>query len=199
MEEPSQKKPFFQQKVLWPLVTGYSILYLGLTIADFALRHKFTMPPGMMIIYIALVTAYAGNKEIQRWVGKSLPAKWGSLFVYAWFIFFAVAYTIKAIFPQYEIPSDLPKVCLQVLGIFFGSKASSKIYSMRQEAKDFKTKLKGREEKVLVLISEKGKTTRKDVAQFLEVSTSTAGRILQQMEDEGKIKQQGSGRGAYYI
>ena len=43
------------------------------------------------------------------------------MFIYIWFIFFAVAFTIQAINPTFKLPDDLSKVCLQILGIFFGS------------------------------------------------------------------------------
>ena len=199
MEEPKQKKPFHEQRVLWPLVTGYSLIYLGLMILDFVLRDKFTMPPGMMVIYIALLTAYAGDKEIRRWFGSSLPAKWGSVFVYAWFIFFAGAYITQTINSTFELPADLSKVCLQVLGIFFGSKVSSKIYIMKQDAKDFNVEFIGREDRVMSLLEEVGEIQTKTIAKFLNVSARTASRILQQMEEGGKIVQKGSGRGTYYV
>src|SRR3989338_4551246 len=86
-EKITETKPFHEQQVLWPLTTGYTLLYLGLMVADFALRDRFTMPVGMMIVYVALVTAYAGDKEIRRWTGKALPSRWGSVFVYLWFVF----------------------------------------------------------------------------------------------------------------
>lgn len=199
VEAIKEKNPFAEQKVLWPLTTGYTILYLGLMIADFALRDKFNMPLGMMVVYIALVTAYAGEKEIRRWTGKSLPGKWGSLFVYAWFIFFAVAFTLKTFVSSFELPEDLTKVCLQVLGIFFGSKLSGKIYSMKQEAKDFESEFMGRSQKVLALIAQQGEIATQDVSKFLGVSKATARRVLDNLEQEGKITQQGEGRGVHYV
>ncbi len=194
----TEVKPFHEQQVLWPLTTGYTLLYLALMIIDFALRDDFTMPPGMLIIYIALVTAYAGDKEVRRWMGKELPSRWGSVFIYLWFIFFAVAFTIQAFNSTFVLPEDLSKICLQVLGIFFGSKVSSKIYSMRQETKDFQTELGGRADRVLALIQEKGRVTTGDAAKLLALSKPTARRIMDQLQKEGKVKQEGVGRGIYY-
>lgn len=195
----TEVKPFHEQQVLWPLTTGYTLLYLVLMIADFAFRDSFAMPPGMMVIYVALVTAYAGDKEVRRWMGKELPSKWGSVFIHLWFIFFAVAFTIEAINPTFKLPEDLSKICLQVLGIFFGSKVSSKIYSMKQEAKDFQTELGGRQEQVLALIQEKGRVTTGDAAKLLSLSKPTARRLMDQLQKEGKVKQEGVGRGIYYV
>lgn len=68
-DKVTETKPFHEQQILWPLTTGYTILYLGIMVADFALRDAFTMPAGMMIVYVALVTAYAGDKKINfLWV-----------------------------------------------------------------------------------------------------------------------------------
>jgi uncharacterized membrane protein len=198
-EPIAEVKPFHEQQVLWPLTTGYTILYLGLMIADFVMRETFELPLGMMIVYIALLTAYAGDKEVHRWIGKELPSRWGSVFIYLWFIFFAVAFTVQAINPTFKLPDDLSKICLQVLGIFFGSKISGKLYSMKQEAKDFETELGGREAKVLALITEKGRVATGDAAKFLNLSKATARRILDKLEKDGKIKQEGVGRGICYV
>ena len=195
----TEVKPFHEQQILWPLTTGYTVLYLLMMVADFAWREAFTMPPGMMVIYVALVTAYAGDKEVRRWTGKALPSKWGSVFIYIWFVFFAVAYTIQAINSTFKVPEDLSKICLQVLGIFFGSKISGKLYSMKQEGKDFETEIGGREDKVLALVTEKERVTTGDAAKFLGLSTATARRILDGLEKQGKLKQEGAGRGVGYV
>ena len=194
----NETKPFHEQHVLWPLTTGYTILYLGLMVADFALRDAFSMPAGMMIVYVALVTAYAGDKEVRRWMGKSLPSRWGSVFIYLWFVFFAVAFAMQTFDPTFVPPEDLSKICLQVLGIFFGSKISGKIYSMRQEGKNFETEIGGREERILTLVTEKGRVTTGDAATLLGLSHPTARKIMDHLEQTGKIKQQGVGRGIYY-
>ncbi|MBI2338762.1 MAG: hypothetical protein HYU99_00100, partial [Deltaproteobacteria bacterium] len=51
------KKKFNEMSVLSPLLTLYTLIYLGLMIYDFAAREKFDMPTGMMAVYIALVGA----------------------------------------------------------------------------------------------------------------------------------------------
>ena len=198
-EKITETKPFHEQQVLWPLTTGYTLLYFAMMVADFALRDAFTMPPGMMIVYVALVTAYAGDKEVRRWTGSALPSRWGSVFIYIWFVFFAVAFTIQAINPTFKLPHDLSKVCLQVLGIFFGSKISGKLYSMKQEGKDFETEIGGREDKILAFVAEKEKVTTGDVAKLLGLSHSTTRAIMDRLEKDGKLKQEGVGRGVYYV
>ncbi len=84
------------------------------------MKGAFKMPTGMMGLYVALVGAYSADKEIRRWIGREEPSKWGSIFVYAWFVFFLVAYIMSSFVPTYSLPEDLSLVALQVLGIFYG-------------------------------------------------------------------------------
>ncbi len=199
--EPKQREPFHEQHILWPLTTGYTVLYLGLMVADFAMREKFTMPAGLMVIYLALLAAYAGDKEVSRWMGRDLPSRWGSIFIYAWFIFFGAAYLVKTFFPSFELPADLSKVCLQVLAIFFGSKVSGRIYSMRAGKQEGNAlEFAGSEDKVMAIFDQTDKVHNSDVCRLLKVSSSTARRVLQGMETKGKITQLGtSGRGTCYV
>ena len=191
------KKKFNEMSVLAPLLTIYTLVYLGLMIYDFAMKAKFELPTGMMVIYIALVGAYAADKEIRRWMGQSEPPRAGSVFVYLWLLFFLVAFVVRSFKAEFTMPNDLSKISLQVLGIFFGSKASKKIYEMKT-GKSAEIALT-REETVTGLIKERGKVQRKDVMAALKVSDSTAGRLLAEMETKGLVKQVGEHKDAYYV
>ena len=46
------------------------------------------------------------------------------MFVYLWLLFSLAVYLIHSFRPAYLVPDNLGLVCIQVLGIFFGSKAS---------------------------------------------------------------------------
>ena len=190
------KKKFDEMSVLSPLLFLYTLVYLAMMIGDFAARDKFDMPSGMMAVYIALVGSYAADKEIRRWMGKELPPKMGSIFVYLWLLFFLVAFVIRSFFPTFTIPGDLTPVALQVLGVFFGSKASKKIYEIKTGKGE---EAKGREETVLQMIKDKGKATRKEIMDALKLSDSSVGRILAEMEAKKAIQQVGDHKGTYYI
>lgn len=189
------KKKFDEMSVLSPLLFLYTIVYLGMMVADFAARDKFDMPSGMMAVYIALVGAYAADKEIRRWMGKELPPKMGSIFVYLWLLFFLIAFVIRSFFPTFTIPGDLTPVALQVLGVFFGSKASKKIYEIKTGKGE---EARSREETVLQMIRDKGRVTRKEIMDALKLSDSSAGRILAEMEAKKVIQQVGDHKGTYY-
>lgn len=190
------KKSFTEMSILSPLLMVYTVVYLGLMVYDFAAREAFTLPGGMMVVYIALVTAYAADKEIRRWMGKEEPPRAGSFFVYLWLLFFLVAFVIQSFKPAFVLPADLGKVALQVLGIFFGSKASKKIYDIKT-GKGATTAT--REEAVMEMIRQNGRAVKKDVMAKLSISDSTALRLLDELEKKGLIRQEGQMKGSYYV
>lgn len=56
-----------------------------------------------------------------------------------------------------------------------------------------------RKDILLEYLKHRGKITNNEVEDLLDVSDATATRYLQQLEDEGKIKQVGSaGKGVFY-
>lgn len=149
------KAKFNEMSILSPLLMVYTFVYLGLMVYDFAAREAFNLPSGMIAVYIALVGAYAADKEIRRWLGKEEPARAGSFFVYLWLIFFLVAFVIRSFKPEFALPEDLGAVALQVLGIFFGSKASKKIYEVKSGRNP--EIVASREDTVLAIIRKNGK------------------------------------------
>lgn len=179
--------------VLFPILTVYTLVYLGLMIYDFVTKELFNMPAGMMVIYVALVGAYAADKEIRRWMGKEDESRKGVYFVYAWLVFYLVAFLIYSFKREFTIPPDLHAVALQVLGIFFGSKLSKKIHEQKMEQI-----YQSREEKVIDLLKEKGEIQRKELDVVLNVSDTTAYRILEQMEKKGLIVQVGQYKNTVY-
>ena len=93
------------------------------------------------------------------------------------------------------LPGDLTKTCLQVLAVLFGSKASKKIYSMKQVKKELAVT---GEDKILSLLGEKGALGNKEIAAALGISHATCWRMLDKLEAEGKVKKAGVGRGISY-
>lgn len=193
----SLKAKFNEISILSPLLMLYTVVYLGLMIYDFAMRGAFKMPTGMMVVYIALVTAYAADKEIRRWMGKEEPPRAGSFFVYLWLLFFLVAFVIRSFWPTFTQPADLSAVALQVLAIFFGSKASKKIYDTKTGKNT--AKVLSEQDQIMELVRTRGKISRAEVAAALAVSSTTAWRKLSDMEKKGLLKQVGEHKDAYYV
>jgi len=98
---------------------------------------------------------------------------------------------------EYILPADLSSVALQVLGIFFGSKASKKLYEAKS-AKNPEVVL-NREQTVLGIIKANGKATRKEVMDALKISHNAAWKLLNAMEAKGTIKQVGELKATHYV
>ena len=192
---PAKRPPFNEVSVLFPLLSIYTAGYLGLMIADFFLKHSLSLPDGPVPIYIALLGAYAADKEIRRWMGTPEPPRKGSIFVYLWILFALATFIIHSFRPEYVLPDNLITVCLQVLGIFFGSKASKYVCEKRFGGEVDP----GREQLVLDMTAAKGQVTRQMVSDELKISRSAAGRLLSGLEAKGKIVRKGEGKGCYYV
>ncbi len=191
------KKTFNEMSILSPALMAYTIVYFCLMVYDFAARAAFDLPTGIMGYYIALVGAYAADKEFRRWRGQEEPPRAGSFFVYLWAIFFLVAFVIRSFWPTFVIPEDLSKVALQVLGIFFGSKASKKIYEIKS-GKALAVAMT-RQGQVMEIVKANGKVTRREVAAAIKVSPTTAWRLLEAMEAGGVLKRIGEHKDAHYV
>ena len=192
-----KRPPFNEVSVLFPLLTFYTAGYLGLMVADFVLKQAFDLPDGILPVYIALLGAYAADKEIRRWIGAPEPARQGSIFVYLWLLFFLAAYVVYSFRPEYVMPSNLASVSLQVLAIFFGSKASKYVWESRGQAMEPGV-LKRRQDQVIELIRARGRIKNSDVAAQLGVSRATVQRLLSDMVASGMIRQVGDRKSAFY-
>ena len=129
---PTEPRPPFNEiSVLFPLLTLYTVAYLGLMAAEFLLRGVLMVPGGMMPVYVALVGAYAADKEIRRWAGAAEAPRKGSFFVYLWMLFFLAAFLLRIFRPEFIMPEELGAIVLQILGIFFGSYASKGVFANR--------------------------------------------------------------------
>lgn len=199
-QTPKDRPPFNEVSVLFPLLTFYTVVYLGLIAAEFVLRGAFLLPPGLMPVYIALTAAYAADKEIRRWAGTPEPPRKGSFFVYLWLLLYLIAFMLRSFRPEFALPEELGKVVLQVLGIFFGSRASKYIWEARWADDGLQTTDDGgRQAKILDMIKAQGQVTNREVADALHVSAASAKRILADLVDRGQIRLMGEKRGAFYV
>jgi hypothetical protein len=180
-------------------LTFYTVVYLGMMAVEFFLPKVLTVPAGMLPVYITLVGAYAADKEIRRWVGVAEPPRKGSFFVYLWSLFFLVAFMVRTFRPEHQLPAELGLLTIQVLGIFFGSRASKGIYEwrVRPEDKDPQV-ISQRQARLLELLKTQGQVSNRDVAQLFGISSATTRRLLTEMESKGLICRQGEGKGTYF-
>ena len=97
------------------------------------------------------------------------------------------------------MPGELGAVVLQVLGIFFGSRASKYIYNARLLPEADRKDRESQQAQVLDLIKSRGRATRREVAAQLAVSATTAYRLLYALEQQGLIRRVGDNKGTYYV
>ncbi|MDD3089522.1 MAG: winged helix-turn-helix transcriptional regulator, partial [Candidatus Omnitrophica bacterium] len=194
------RPPFNEISILFPLLTLYTVGYMGLMAAEFFLRGALKMPSGLMPIYIALLGAYAADKEIRRWTGSAEPQRKGSLFVYLWALLYLAAFTFRTFRPEFMLPAEFGPVVLQVVGIFFGSRASKYIYANRRVPDGRQTTDDGgRQTEILEMIKAAGKVTNRDVAGRFAISDTSANRLLADMTAKGLIQRMGERKATYYI
>lgn len=187
--------------VLFPLLTLYTLSYLGLMVYDFVAQEAFVTPGAMMAVYIALLGAYAADKEVRRWIGHEPRSRRGVWFVYAWMVFVLIAFIVQSMLPHYALPEDLVTVALQVLGVFFGTAASKRLYKKKQSTPDTPVPTTEAEQEVhvLAMLETHGELRRTDVEKALQVSKSAAYRILERLEARGLVAQIGESRGTRYV
>ena len=59
------RPPFNELSVLFPLLTFYTVVYLGMMAVEFFLPKVLTVPAGMLPVYITLVGAYAAGQAVE--------------------------------------------------------------------------------------------------------------------------------------
>jgi len=188
--------PFNEMSVLAPLLFIYTAGYMALMVSDFLLRAQLDTPPGLLPIYLALLGAYAADKEIRRWVGKPEPQRRGSVFVYLWCLLYLVFFVVYFFRRDFSIPPEMSGLSLRVLGVFFGSKASKYIHEGYFFPRMHMTQ--DQQAAVLNLFAMKDKISRQDAIAALNVSARTANRVLEALEEQGQIRREGAGPSTVY-
>lgn len=195
---PAERPPFNEVSVLFPLLTLYTVGYLGLMAAEFLLRGALILPAGLMPVYIALTGAYAADKEIRRWAGTPEPPRKGSIFVYVWLLVYLAAFLVHVFRPEFVLPDEIGKVVLQVLGIFFGSRASKYVWESRSQPED-PAVVSQRAAQIMNLVKNRGSLRNRDVAELFRISDASARRLLSAMVDQGLLRRMGTLRGTTYV
>jgi hypothetical protein len=199
-------------------------LVIALIHAGFIIWDIFTMIPGadklisfkypntifasamMNNLYLTLLSVYAGYKEFNRWTGKTKQLeqkirriKRGEMIVLFWVILTIIGITIMQIQLIPRLPKELFRTTLQVLGIFFGTYASKKLFdkSMGMVERDDLTN--ENRELILTHIELNGFITPKQCRELTGISRVQTYRIVHYMIKAGLIKSQGQTNNVKYI
>ena len=196
---PEPRPPFNEVSVLFPLLTLVTAAYLAMIVAEFLLPQAVRMPGMMMPVYISLLSAYAADKEIRRWVGVPEPPRKGSLFVHLWVLLFLALVIVNFFCTDYSLPQDLGKVVLQVLAVFFGSRTSKYIKERQSGAEMGPSEISAQRERILELIRTKGRVVRADVMELFGIGRTKATSLLEDMVRDGIIRRVGEKKGTHYL
>lgn len=191
------RPPFNEVSVLFPLLSLVTVAYLAMLVAEFFVAG-LRVPGVIMPVYIALLGAYAADKEIRRWAGTAEPSRKGSLFVYLWVLVFMGLVMLRFFRGEYPLPAELGKVVIQVLGIFFGSRASKYLHARRAAALN-PGELSNRQDRILEIAKAGEQVTRTEVMTALGIGKTVAFELLEEMVRAGLLQRVGEGRGTHYI
>lgn len=176
-------------RVLRPLVmlaTGISVFF---HLRQF-LSGAFILRYNPDLAYVTLLAAYAGHKEVRRWVQDPEViverARRGEVFVIFWWLFYYVTLVAANQIAAYQVPDGLLVLSIEVTTIFFGTLASRQFYQRRQGRP---TVILSLEDRILERLGQANEPVKSGEleAQF-GVSRSTLYRALRSLEARGQAE-----------
>jgi hypothetical protein len=192
--------------IFWDFITSIPLFAKLIGIAE----NKIFASGYMSTLYLALLGAYAGHKEIKRWTTTQPTLTYeenkfgrGELIVSGWIIFCAISISFWQMNIIPRLPNELFRTTLQVVGIIFGTYTSKGIYS-RVKGKRVKSitiedqEGKSAENMIMEYVKEHGKIDNKSCQKLLGINDDQAYYILSKLVREGKLLQDGKGRNACY-
>jgi hypothetical protein len=175
-------------RVLRPLVNLFTAVAFYFHLRQF-LSAVFVLRYDPNIAYIALLTAYAGHRELRRWVADpeiiSERARRGELFVVFWWAFYLVALTAANHVASYRVPDGLLSLCMQVTAVFFGTLTSQQFYKRKAVSPGAGNTIPLRERVLKTLGEAQAPMSTGDLAIALGASRSTVWRVVKELEDQG--------------
>jgi hypothetical protein len=177
-------------RVLYPLTVVYTLVLLGFQVYEFWKGGVYQPRVPFAQVYLALLTAYAAQREGAKWLGDSEAAtrlRRGELFVALWFATWLAMASLCNLSGRFVLPKELNVITLGVLAVFAGTGVSAAARQARGKGKAVETA--DRRQKLLQLLKDRGPLTSEEAAPALGVSQSTAWRLLEGLEKEGRVRQ----------
>jgi hypothetical protein len=92
---------------------------------------SFTTP--LLVLYIAVLAIYAGNKEFERWCRVHKSAHPGEVFVIAWTILIILIFILTVILGKpYKISGEIISAYIAVLSILAITRRSKSLYRKKR-------------------------------------------------------------------
>jgi hypothetical protein len=141
-------------------------------------------------VYLALLTAYAAQREGAKWLGGNEPQmriRRGEIFIGLWFALYIAIIACANLSARWTVPMELKGIVLGVLGIFAVTGVSTGLRQSRGAGAAAAEV--DRKEQMLKLLSDRGPTSAPEAAMAIGVSTATAWRTLEDLVKAGKVRQ----------
>jgi hypothetical protein len=182
-------------RVLRPLVNLFTAVAFYFHLRQF-LSTTFVLRYDPNIAYIALLTAYAGHRELRRWVADpeiiSERARRGELFVVFWWAFYIVALTAANHIASCRVPEGLLSLCMQITAIFFGTLTSQQFFKRKTVSAMSAVDKVSLQERILKTLGEaQSPMSTGDLALALGASKATVWRAVKGLEDQSKVEWSG--------
>ncbi len=135
MKDKIEEKP-----ILRHLTNFWTLLLYGLIIADVFYTGALTdLLAPVTAIYLALLAAYTGDKEFERWSKLHRGDKSGEIFIFVWSMLMLGLFIADIYFgPAYKIPEEVSSSYIAVLGIFAITRRSKIAYIETKKARSKK-------------------------------------------------------------
>jgi len=127
--------PNLKKTSIWWCLTSFWTIVVFVAIGwDFYKNNgfeKFTTP--LLVLYIALLAIYAGDKEFERWRDIHRSTHPGELFVIAWTILIATLFFLNLVLENpYQISPEIISAYIAFLNILAITRRSKILYKKRK-------------------------------------------------------------------
>ena len=112
----------------------WSLLVFAAIIFNFIKNGSYDgQMDALLVIYIALLAIYAGDKEFERWHDKHQSRHPGEIFVFAWTILMVGLVACQFIFEKKSgLTSDVVAAYIAVLSVLAVTRRSRALYAKRR-------------------------------------------------------------------
>jgi uncharacterized membrane protein YdjX (TVP38/TMEM64 family) len=120
----------------WRYMTNFwCLVCYGTIIYDFVYDHALhDILPSVLVIYVALLTIFAGVKEFSRWFDTRTDRHPGEIFVIGWTVLVSGLVMAKiTLHKNYEIPGEVVSTYIAVLSIMAITQKSKSLKNERRK------------------------------------------------------------------
>jgi len=121
-------------RLWWYLVNFWSLVIFAAIIFNFVQNGIFDeITDALLVIYIALLAIYAGDKEFERWHNKHAGRHPGEVFVFLWTILVIAIGSCQYFFNKpVGLTNDIVAAYIAVLSVLAVTRRSKAIYAKQR-------------------------------------------------------------------